>query len=466
MLLSITNHQNPAADLGYLLHKHPSRVHSFDLSFGRAHVFYPEVSDQRCTVSLVLDVDAIGLVRNRRTPAGEGGSLEQYVNDRPYVASSFLSVAIARIFREALGGKSKERSQLATEKLPLSARLAVVPCRGGDALLRSLFEPLGYQIETQGHELDAKFPEWGASVYYTIELHGHLPLQELLTHLYVLVPVLDADKHYWVGDDELEKLLRHGEHWLARHPEKETIVNRCLRYKPRLTRAALARLAEEDGSDADSAEEQHTTEELVIEEPLKLWQQRLETAVSVLKESGARRVLDLGCGEGRLLRAMLEERTFEEIVGMDVSYRSLEIAGERLHLATLPPRQKERIRLFHGSLMYKDDRLNGFDAACVIEVIEHLDPPRLAAFERVLFEYAKPKTVVVTTPNAEYNHKFPTLPAGRFRHKDHRFEWTRQEFQSWARNITERFGYRAKFVPVGGEDPQCGPPTQMGVFTL
>lgn len=466
MFLSITNHSSPASDLGYLLHKHPSRIHSVELSFGQAHVFYPEVSEQRCTAALLLNVDAVGLVRNRRGPRGEGASLEQYVNDRPYVASSFLSVAIARVFREALSGKSKERPQLAQEKLPLTARIAVLPCRGGEAFLRCLFEPLGYEVQAQGHELDPKFPEWGGSPYYTVDLAAELRLQDLLSHLYVLVPVLDADKHYWVGDDELEKLLRHGEGWLARHPEKEIIVNRYLRHKSRLTRAALARLTEEEGPDADTAEEKHASEELAIEEPMKLWQHRLNTVVAVLKETGAKRILDLGCGEGRLLRTLVEDRTFQEIVGMDVSYRSLEIAAERLHLATLPPKQKERIRLIHGSLVYKDNRLAGFDAACVVEVIEHLDPPRLAAFERVLFENARPRTVIMTTPNSEYNQKFPTLPAGQFRHKDHRFEWTRQEFQSWAQSITDRFGYSAKFVPVGGEDPQVGPPTQMGVFSL
>jgi 3' terminal RNA ribose 2'-O-methyltransferase Hen1 len=466
MLLTITNRQSPATDLGYLLHKNPSRAHSFDLSFGQAHVFYPDVSDERCTAALLLDVDAVGLVRKRRGPGSEGASLEQYVNDRPYVASSFLSVAMARIFREALSGKSKGRQELADQKLPLSARISVLPCRGGESFLHRLFGPLGYEIRTQCHVLDLKFPEWGNSPYYTVELSARARLQDLLTHLYVLIPVLDVDKHYWVGEDELEKLLRRGEGWLAKHPEKELIVNRYLRRKTKLIRAALERLTEEEGGDADAAEEKHASEELAIEEPLKLWQQRIAAVLSVLKEAGAKRVLDLGCGEGRLLKAMVEDKAFQEIVGMDVSYRSLEIASDRLHLETLPPIQKRRIQLIHGSLMYKDSRLAGFDAASVVEVVEHLDPPRLAAFERVLFEHARPKVIAMTTPNAEYNQKFPTLPAGKFRHKDHRFEWTRHEFQSWAQAVAERYGYSAKFLPIGAEDPQVGAPTQMGVFTL
>ncbi|HEX7285273.1 MAG TPA: 3' terminal RNA ribose 2'-O-methyltransferase Hen1 [Candidatus Angelobacter sp.] len=466
MLLTITNTHAPATDLGFLLHKNPARLQSFELSFGQGHVFYPEATNELCTAALLLDIDPVGMVRNRRGPAGEGGALAQYVNDRPYVASSFLSVAIAQVLASALGGRSKSHQHLAETPLPLRATISVLPCRSGEDFIRRLFEPLGYQVQTQKHVLDENFPEWGESPYYTVGLSANVRLQDLLTHLYVLVPVLDAEKHYWVGDDELEKLLRRGEGWLAAHPEKEVIVKRYLRYKSHLTREALSRLADEDQPDPDADEAAHATQELAIEDPLRLWEQRLGAVVSVLKSAGAKRVLDLGCGEGRLLKALLENKQFEEIVGMDVAFRSLELAGSRLHLDRLPPKQKERIRLMHGSLMYKDKRLTGFDAACVVEVIEHLDPPRLAAFERVLFEQARPRQVVITTPNAEYNVRFPTLPAGEFRHKDHRFEWTRRQFHQWAESISSRFGYSARFLPVGTEDPEVGPPTQMGVFAL
>src|SRR5215204_5420209 len=139
MLLTITTTHQPATDLGYLLHKNPARAQHFALSFGAAHVFYPEANTGRCTAALVLDVDPVGLVRGRRGPEGEGGLLMQYVNDRPYVASSFLSVAMADVFGTAMTGRSKERQELADTALPLEARLATVPCRGGDDLLRRLF---------------------------------------------------------------------------------------------------------------------------------------------------------------------------------------------------------------------------------------------------------------------------------------------------------------------------------------
>jgi 3' terminal RNA ribose 2'-O-methyltransferase Hen1 len=465
MLLTLSTTCRPATDLGYLLHKNPSECQSFDLTFGKAHLFYPEASDERCSAALLLDVDPVGLVRNRRLPAGDRGTLQQYVNDRPYAASSFLSVAMSRVFASAMAGRSRERPELAQQAIPLSARLAVVPCRGGEPMLRRLFEPLGYTLDVVRHPLDERFPEWGESPYYTVELAAEKRLQELLTHLYVLVPVLDDEKHYWVGDDEVEKLLRRGEGWLAAHPERELITHRYLRHQRGLTRTALTRLAEVDAVDPDTAEEAHAQEEEAVEKPLRLHEQRLGTVLAAVKQSGARRVLDLGCGEGKLLRSLLEDRQFEEIVGMDVSYRSLEVAQERLRLDRMPPRQRERIRLLHGSLTYRDERLAGYDAATVVEVIEHLDPPRLASFERVLFDAARPGTVVLTTPNAEYNVKWETLPAGKLRHKDHRFEWSRGQFQAWAGQVAERFGYTVRFLPIGAEDAEVGAPTQMAVFT-
>ena len=465
MLLTITTTHQPATDLGYLLYKNPARVHDFKLTFGRAHVFYPEATEERCTAALIVEVDPIDLVRGRRGPAGDGRTLQQYVNDRPYVASSFLSVAIADVYGSALAGKSRERPELVTAPIPLEAVISVVRSRaGGEELLRKLFEPLGYGVETRGYPLDEAFPDWGQSPYYSLKLTATKTLQELLTHLYVLMPVLDNDKHYWIGDAEVEKLLRHGEGWLAAHPEKETITRRYLKHRRNLIDEALAQLTtdEEPQSDEDSDE---PTDEEQIEEKISLNEQRLGTVLGVLKQTGATRVLDIGCGEGRLLSLLLREKQFTEIIGMDVAHHSLEIAADKLHLDRLPPIQKQRIKLIQGSLLYRDARLYGFDAAAVVEVMEHLDPPRFAAFERVLFEFAKPKSVAVTTPNAEYNVKWETLPGGEFRHKDHRFEWTREQFRTWADSISNRFGYDVRFLPIGPEDTSVGAPTQMAVFT-
>jgi 3' terminal RNA ribose 2'-O-methyltransferase Hen1 len=464
MLLTITNTQSPATDLGYLLHKNPVRAQSFNLSFGQAHVFYPEATEERCTAALLLDIDTVALVRGQAGRSGDGRTLAQYVNDRPYVASSFLSVAIAQVLGSALGGRCKERPDAALTALPLEARLSVVPSRGGEEFLRRLFEPLGYQVQAESYSLDPQFPEWGPSPYFSVTLTATVRLADLLTHLYVLIPTLDAGKHYAIGDGEVEKLIQKGEGWLAGHPEKETIVRRYLKHRKSLVQDALAQLTQMEEPDADDIESRHDREEENVERKISLHEQRLGTVLAVLKASDASRVLDLGCGEGRLLGLLMADRQFTHILGMDVSYRSLEVAQDRLRLDRMPPMQRERISLIHGSLIYRDARLEGYDAAAVVEVIEHLDPPRLAAFERAVFEFARPGTVVVTTPNIEYNPKFETLPEGQFRHKDHRFEWTRAEFQAWAERVCERFGYAVRYLPIGPEDAEAGAPSQMGVF--
>jgi 3' terminal RNA ribose 2'-O-methyltransferase Hen1 len=463
MLLTISTTHRPATDLGYLLHKNPARVQAFDLSFGRAHVFYPQADESQCTAALLLEIDPVQLVRGKRG----GFSLDQYVNDRPYVASSHLSVAISQVLGTALSGRCREKPALAETPIPLVARLAALPCRGGGDFLRQLFEPLGYQVTATREPLDSRFPEWGEGPYFSVELFALTTLGDLLTHLYVLVPVLDDDKHYYIGEAEVEKLLRHGEEWLARHPERERIVQRYLGYRAALTRAALARLPQDEtaASDEDDLEEASAAEP-PSEQPLRLNELRLCAVIAELKASGAQRVLDLGCSTGNLLRRLLDDSQFGEIVGVDVAHRSLDAAARRLRLDRLPPLKAQRIKLLHGSLTYRDRRLAGYDAAAIVEVIEHLDPPRLAALERALFEAARPQTVVVTTPNREYNVLFAGMQPGQLRHKDHRFEWTRDEFREWAACVAERFSYAVRLVPIGPEDAAHGPPTQMAVFRL
>ena len=467
MLLTITltgSAEVPATDLGYLLHKNPGRPQAFSLAFGEAHVFYAEATAERCTACLRVVVDPVGLVR-RGGPAGEGFALQQYVNDRPYAASSLLSVAIAQVLGSALAGTCRERPGLVDVALPLVARLPAVPCRGGEGLLRLLFEPLGYAVAAEAVALDERFPEWGEGPYVGVTLSAAVPLHVLLSHLYVLVPVLDNDKHYWIGEDEVEKLLRHGAGWLAGHPAKDVIARRYLKHRRHLADAALARLIDADPERVDEIDEQHATEEEVVERKISLNEHRHNAVVAELRASGAKSVLDLGCSTGNLLRRLAGERQFDRLVGVDVSHRALEVAADKLHLDGLSERQRARLQLRHSSLTYRDAALAGFDAAAVVEVIEHLDPPRLAAFERVLLEFARPGTVVVTTPNVEYNVRFATLPAGRLRHKDHRFEWTRAEFAAWAEGAAGRHGYGVRLEPVGEVDAEVGPATQMAVFT-
>jgi 3' terminal RNA ribose 2'-O-methyltransferase Hen1 len=494
MLLTISAAFKPATDLGYVLCKNPARVQVFELPFGKAHVLYPKAGEDECTACLLLDIDPVGPARNDGP-----GTIYDYVNDRPYVSSSFLSVAIARVFGTALQGKNKEKPELSAQAIPLTATISALPCRQGAELIERLFEPLGYIVSVTSHELDPKFPEWGEGWYHNVTLTATTTVRQLLSHLYVLIPVLDNEKHYFVGKSEVEKLLKHGEGWLENHPARDAIIRRFLGYKRGLANAAQTQLAESSAEGEGNPEETANCEEQPVAseeavtsgaeseeagadpeptadtagaevepeptpERLSLHEQRFRAVASVLTSCGAKRIIDLGCGEGKLLVQLAGVEQFAELRGIEVSPRSLEWARRRLR--KLDQSQRDKVKVALGSLTYKDTLTQGFDAAVCVEVIEHLDPPRLQAFEKTVFAFARSRTVVVTTPNREYNVLFPKLAAGEFRHSDHRFEWTRAEFRTWGDRVAERFGYTVSYSGIGAEHPEHGAPTQMAVFTL
>ena len=460
MLVSLTSTTPVATDLGYLLHKHPDRVRSIDVGFGRAHVFYPEATAQRCTATTYVEVDPFGPIRHRRKRQAQG--LAPYVNDRPYAASSILSVALGRLFRTALNGKCEARPELVAQPLDLEIDLPVLPLRGGQQMLQRLFDPLEYDVECAPVALDSQFPGWGDSRYVSARLVGRQTVRSTLEHLYVLLGVLDDAKHYWIGPDEVDKLLLRGRGWLRSHPESELIARRYLRLGE-YTREALARLAE-SGEDPDLLDARRDGAEQAAESPIRLGEHRLDAVIEAVRNVGAGTVVDLGCGEGRLLERLIAEPAVTRTVGVDASIGALERAERRLKLDQMSERRRERIQLLQGALTYTDSRLQGFDVATVIEVVEHLDPERLDAFAEVVFGHICAASVVLTTPNREYNANFERLDDRGLRHEDHRFEWTRSEFGAWAGDISQRFGYRVELGAVGPVDPVCGPPTQMAVF--
>jgi 3' terminal RNA ribose 2'-O-methyltransferase Hen1 len=462
VLLTVSTTHRPATDLGFLLHKHPDRVQRFSQSFGAVTVFYPEADEERCTAAVVLEVDPVRLARSRgrRTP---DFSLAQYVNDRSYAASSLLGVAVADVFSTARSGRCNARPELADSAIPLEIGVPVLPCRGGPDIARRLFEPLGWSVEAEPIALDDVL-DWGDSRYVRLRLAGVLRLADALNQLHVLLPVLDESKHYWQGPDEVDKLLRSGAGWLAGHPDATLITRRYLGRSGGLARAALARLAEL-GDDVEEAVEPAADEEVRQPEAARvpLNTQRHEAVHQVLLDLGATSVIDLGCGSGQFLDRLVRTPAFTRVAGSDVDTRSLQHAARRLHLDTMSERQAERVALFQGALTYEDERYAGFDAAVLMEVVEHVDPPRLEALERVVLGAARPGAVVVTTPNAEFNVRYESLVG--MRHPDHRFEWTRAEFAAWAARVGSTYGYDVEVRGIGEPDETLGSPTQMAVLT-
>ncbi|MBB4933420.1 SAM-dependent methyltransferase [Lipingzhangella halophila] len=518
MLLTIRTEHEPATDLGYLLHKHPDRVQRFDQSYGTAHVFYPHAGPESCTAALLLEVDPQQLSRARRGKREADFALAQYVNDRPYAASSLFAVALGNVFRSALNGRCAARPELAATAIPLTLHVPAVPCRAGTDRVRRLFEPLGWEVDADPVPLDPELPDWGDSGYVRLTLTGTQRLSDALSHLYVLLPVLDGAKHYWVAEDEVDKLLRAGgvrahdtasdgatgadsttageegaaedeAGWLATHPERGYIVRRYLARRTHLTRAAISRLAEVEDLATNETDDTRVTDPTLEEIPEtagppaasdsavphravegaergpSLAEARLGAVLSALKAEGARRVIDVGCGSGKLVGRLLDDTSVELVTGVDVTASAITQARRRLRVDRMPEHQRRRLDLLIGSAVYRDGRFAGHDAAVLMEVVEHIDPERLPAMEHVVFGHTAPRTVVVTTPNAEYNVRYEGLGEGHLRHGDHRFEWTRAEFRAWAERVAEQFGYQTRYLPVGTDDPEVGPATQMGVFT-
>lgn len=451
MLLTLTTTAPPATDLGFLLHKHPDRVQSFDIMAGTATVFYPRADEQECTAALLLEIDPVELARHGRRSESHGFLLGRYVNDRPYVASSLLAVALGKVFRTALNGRCEARPELVGRAIPLRLHLPAVPDGGSTGLVERLFGPLGWQVDAR--PLPLNVPEWGDSGHVELNLSGTLALSTALNQLYVLLPVLDDAKHYWVSDEEVHKLLRAGGDWLAEHPERDLISRRYLAHARSLVSTAKAALTDPDSPEEDDVQPRS--------EPLTA--QRRKAVLEHLRSTHARRVVDLGCGDGQLLRELLNDPQFTEIVGVDVSTSSLQRAERILDLERLPERKKQRVTLRQSALTYTDAALSGYDAAVLMEVIEHLDPHRLPAMERAVLGHARPAMVLVTTPNSEYNVRYPNVRG--FRHPDHRFEWDRVQFATWAQHVAERFGYVVELAGIGDVDAETGQPTQLAVFT-
>jgi len=456
MLLTITYTGQNTQDLGYLLHKNPSRPQEFTLNCGKAYVFYPEVSDTSTTAALLLDIDPIDLARGK-VGSTEGG-LFDYVNDRPYVCSSFMSTAISKVFGTAMSGRSKENQDLADTPLNLTAKIHMLAAQNQN-MIPEIFGPLGYTAKVETFDNDNKFPRWGQSKYVNLTLTGTVRLRDLLNHLYTLIPVFDTQKHYYISSEEIEKLLSHGEGWLKEHPKCEYITSRYLNRRRSLINKALARLSDEPETDETEQTESK-------EKKPNLNQTRLRAVLDEVLASGAKSVIDMGCGEGNLTRLLIREKQLTKVAAFDVSFTALERAKDKMKIDRLHEALQNKLELFQGSLTYRDKRFEGFNCACVVEVIEHMDESRISAFARILFEFSRPRTVILTTPNVEYNINYEHMKENSLRHGDHRFEWNRRQFTEWSQGICDKYGYEVEIKEIGGSDDENGTPTQMGVFML
>jgi 3' terminal RNA ribose 2'-O-methyltransferase Hen1 len=461
--LSIATTRQSATDLGFLLYKHPDRVFRSDASRNSkmsAVGFYPEAADERCEFCLIVEVDPVERVRG----ASWGAGIAQYVEPLPFLASSYMSQALSLCLRSAMNGivtsknasEEKRLQAAAVEKWPLE--ITVSPLRTSPALISRMFEPLGWDVSLHSVPLDipgmTSEEARRCTDLHTLTIRGEATLQDALTHLYVLLPALDPARHYFYGEDEVQKLLDKSQNWLEQHPARELIVGRYLSKSRELRETALQQIA---GDEDETAEDETATSE-----PGTAHDERHLKIIEIIRNAGDVSVVDLGCGEGKLLSRLAKLPGKLQITGVEPAMRDLEKAQR--NLSRNPGKQVDpRIKLKHGSILYADEQLKGFDIAILSEVIEHIDPDRLDHAERCVFGFMQPRKVVVTTPNASFNAMFD-LEEGQFRHRDHRFEWTESEARTWSDRICRDYGYSCELGGAGGYDPECGHLSHFIVF--
>jgi 3' terminal RNA ribose 2'-O-methyltransferase Hen1 len=441
------------------------------MSFGEGYVYFQENPQGDNSLSLLVDVDPLATVQGRGQLSHMDGL---YVNDRAYVPSSLLTSALTKAFGTALSGRCKERPELASTPIDWTVSVPVVTSDWRTEILWSLFGPLGYEVrmahvEREGHR--SSHPDV-ASDLTGVKLCTTATMREVLSHLVVLIQVLDQDNHRWLDEQDLDPFMRRVEGWLPEHPYGMFILKRALKHQKHLIKAVIAKFPAIVDSQArissiNSEMWDASQLEEYADQPLSLNRQRFAVVQELIERLQPRSLVDLGCGDGSFIGFLANGallHPMERIIGMDVSASELARAKTRMeHLSSLPGRRTP-VEWLLGSLLYRDPRIKGLDMAILIEVIEHIDPWRLPALERQVFGEGGYASIVVTTPNREFNLIYGLSEEHSLRHRDHRFEWTRQEFQEWVQKIASQYGYEWQIQGIGTVSLDHGSPSQMVLF--
>lgn len=444
MLLTINCEGPDAMDLSWLLHKRPNRFQAFNLGYGKAFVFFTEYSQNSCTACLLLEIMPDALNDLCKSKDGEF----QYVNSRQYLSSSLLAGAIGKAYSSAIKGTCQDKPDLVGKKHGFKVRINNFSCRLNPIFIDRIFSPLGYQIEWRNIQINDEYCT-GGFICGDLQLSIDATLQEILSHLYILLPVFDRQTHFWLDESQLQKFIRHCQGWLGRHPEKRLIINEYFGPVSELK----YRLMKHFGVIRPLADKSRTP----------TFNQMRRSAISdVIAASGAKTIIDLGCGDGSFVFSLHGQNRYEKLAGMDASAQNIENARKKFDSPFFHRRKSPEF--FIGSITYRDKRISGYDAVILSEVIEHFEPERMDGVMRNILGEARPKLFVMTTPNKAYNQEFPFLEAGEFRHPDHRHEFGEDEFISFCEKYAAVFGYDLEISHVGVELSRIGSPTFMGIF--
>lgn len=429
--------------ISYLVSKNPENLYERNQKGHLVRMFYSKFADKELEMTVFVTPDPLELMQNK----SNSFDITHYINDREFAVSSIFCSFIRSALGTALNGQPKEEyAQWVGHEFPFVLELGPVASTLSDQQLKDLFEPMGYQVDIERPEIHYSFQLKESSTVRTLTLTGYQTLQNSLRHLFVLIPVIDNYKHYFIDEKEIEKLERYGDGWLEEHPMREMIYRQALRFK-----------------EIYSLVESPNTEEKP-EEPVRkvrLNEMRYEKIVETAKLLKPNSIVDFGSGEGKLAVQLGFINGVQEVLAVEPSQAATLKAVKRFEKVKDRSSFIEPTTLW-GSLFYYDERLKGKDLIILCEVIEHIDAQRLPkAFDTILNLYA-PESLIITTPNQEYNEIYDM--EDHFRHDDHRFEWTRQEFQEWCKARNHLDLYELEFSGIGEENLNQGFPTQMCVF--
>lgn len=496
MQLAIKATGEGAKMLSFLLSKNPQNLYDRSEKGYRVRLTYTVFTDTEVEAVLIVTPDPVELVKN----SPDVYDITQYINDREFVTSSLFCSYARSALGTALNGRPKEEySEWVNHAFNLTISFGPVASDLPDAVINDLFEYLGYEVTIERGQADYRFQLKERSSARFISISGLSTVQAALKQLFVLIPVLDNYKHYYLSEQEIDKLQRYGEGWLDRHPLRELIIKRSLRFqdlidqaaliygdkrweqpaegynvwKPAVGREEIAKTAEikgieelEELEELDGIDEAERLDGESARESapfVSLNEQRYQAIVKIVENIPAKQTLvDFGAGEGKLSVRLGFIPGVKEILAVEPTERAQLRAIERFDKAARREAFVKPIPVW-GSLFYYDERLRCKDVMILCEVIEHIDEYRLPGTMECLFKEYQPKTLIVTTPNAEYN-AFYQMPE-KMRHKDHRFEWTRQEFSEWCNGWANLYPYEVQIEGIGDQTEEYGQPTQTAIFT-
>ncbi|WIM41190.1 3' terminal RNA ribose 2'-O-methyltransferase Hen1 [Paenibacillus sp. PK4536] len=478
MYLTIKATGTHASMISHLLAKNPNNLYDRTEKGARIRLVYTSFQPEETEVLLFVTPDPIDLVKG----SPDHYDITQYINDRELVVSSLFCSYIRPALGTALNGKPKA-DYIDWVEHPFTLHMSMGPVASDlpDSMIESLFQPLGYEVQMERGEIDYSFDLKNRSTVRHIQISGQQTLQHMLRQLYILIPVLDNYKHYYISDDEIERLQRYGEGWLSTHPQHDLIIKRSLRFAPLIKeyeqkvakneditnvstelsthQAEASEMKSELSEDQDKQYDSNQTEPPVI----RLNELRYRAIVEQVSQLPQhKQIVDFGAGEGKLSVRLGEIEGVEQIWAVEPSMQSQLRAIDRF--AKLEGRTDYVIPVVTtGSLFYRDERWVDQDVIILCEVIEHINEVRLPQVIHTLFTDYRPQTLIMTTPNREYNEVYQ-MGKDEIRHTDHRFEWTRAELEQYCTQWIQDRPYTFTLSGIGEKHEQYGQPTQMVVF--